>query len=70
MRCWVPGAVLNRLCRMFGSGVLGSIVIVAGGRDMSGFVIKSAELYDSAICIPSSYVDLTTGHAHTSCFVL
>jgi hypothetical protein len=42
------GAVMNRLRRLCGSGVLGSIVILAGGRDMSGFVIKSAELHDSA----------------------
>jgi len=48
MRRWVPCAVMNRLRRLFGSGVLGSIVIIAGGRDMSGFVIKSAELHDSA----------------------
>ncbi|KAL7592803.1 hypothetical protein Lser_V15G33268 [Lactuca serriola] len=47
-RHWLKCDGMNHPRRLFGSGTLGSIAIVAGGCDKNGNILKSAELYDSS----------------------
>eukprot|EP00262_Sarcandra_glabra_P020861 TRINITY_DN849_c0_g1_i1.p1 TRINITY_DN849_c0_g1~~TRINITY_DN849_c0_g1_i1.p1 ORF type:complete len:427 (+),score=29.17 TRINITY_DN849_c0_g1_i1:152-1432(+) len=44
---WSSGMVMNTPRCLFGSASLGEIAIVAGGCDMQGNILSSAELYDS-----------------------
>ncbi|XP_022964959.1 F-box/kelch-repeat protein At5g60570-like [Cucurbita moschata] len=46
---WTKCRGMNRPRCLFGSGSLGSIAIVAGGSDINGNILDSAELYDSSL---------------------
>ncbi|XP_010456551.1 PREDICTED: F-box/kelch-repeat protein At5g60570 [Camelina sativa] len=47
-RCWIKCEGMHRPRCLFASGSLGGIAIVAGGTDMNGNILASAELYDSS----------------------
>lgn len=44
---WSPGIKMNTPRCLFGSASLGDIAILAGGCDINGNILSSAELYDS-----------------------